>query len=306
MVMFERKPDLVRGRMAVEPLVGGDLVGAQHGAHVVVEDLGGGAGQRCEARVLQPTQVGGQVFAQPLGTLGDLERGEPVHVHVGHRVLHGAGDVDVVVAVEVGVDAALQRHLGGAHLPRLGGALGDVVERQQVRRAAQVQRQRPLREAAELALERAHVGVVDVAVVHPRDGVADRLVAQFVGQLGDRRHLGAAGPEQRDDLRRSRPPGRRCTPASTSPTAPVRTRRAVAPAAARGGGCVAPEYHCVRAMADQHHLGAVLHHVGGGDLLRPDRAGVVAAQALRRRCGPSPRNRSAGCNQRCGSRTNSG
>ena len=78
---------------------------------------------------------------------------------------------------------------------------GDVVQGQQVRLAAQVQRQRALGEPAERALEGAHVGVVDVAVDHVGDGVPDRLPSQLVGQLGDRGDLRPAGPEQGDDLR---------------------------------------------------------------------------------------------------------
>ena len=41
---------------------------------------------------------------------------------VGRDLLHRAGDVDVVVAVEVGMDAALQAHLGRAALDRLDDA----------------------------------------------------------------------------------------------------------------------------------------------------------------------------------------
>ena len=110
------------------------------------------------------------------------------------------GDIDVVVAIEARVDSALQRDLSGAQLPRLGGALGNVIERQQIRRAAQVQRQRPLREAAELALERAHIGVVDVAIVNPCDGIAHRFATKLVGHFGDGNNLGTTSPKQRDDL----------------------------------------------------------------------------------------------------------
>src|SRR5690606_36204140 len=101
--------------------------------------------------------------------LGDLEGGEAVHVDLRGRLLHRPGDLDVVVAVEVGVDAALQADLGGAPLPRLPGAPGDVVEGQQVGRAPQVQRQRALRGPAEPALERADVRVVDVSVADVGD-----------------------------------------------------------------------------------------------------------------------------------------
>ena len=82
---------------------------------------------------MQAAQVVGERLAEALGALGDLERGEAVHVHVGRGVLHGPGDVDVVVAVEARVDAALQAHLGGAELGGLAHPPGDVVERQQVR-----------------------------------------------------------------------------------------------------------------------------------------------------------------------------
>ena len=65
---------------------------------------------------MQPAQVVGQRLAEALGALGDLEGGEAVDVDVGRGLVHRPGDVDVVVAVEVGVDAALQAHLGGAEV----------------------------------------------------------------------------------------------------------------------------------------------------------------------------------------------
>ena len=116
-----------------------------------------------------------------------------------HRLEH----VEVVVAVEVGVDAALQAHLGRALGLRLGHPPGDLVELEQVGGAAQVQRQRALGERAEAALERAHVGVVDVAVADVGDGVAHRPAAQVVGHLGHHAHLGAPGAEEADDLGRA-------------------------------------------------------------------------------------------------------
>ena len=113
---------------------------------------------------------------------------------VGRDLLHRPGDVEVVVAVEVGVDAALQAHLGRAALDRLDHAPLDLVEVEQVRVAAQVQRQRALRERAEPALERADVRVVDVAVADERDVVADDLAPQLVGDLGD---PATSGPRRR-------------------------------------------------------------------------------------------------------------
>ena len=192
--------DGVGGAVGVEPFLGVDLVGAEQGPHVVVEDLGRGAGKGGEAGVHEASQVVGEGFAEALGAFGDLERGEAVDVDAGGGFLHGSGDVDVVVAVEVGVDAALEADLGGTEIPGLLHPARDLVEREQVGVAAQVERQRTLREPAEPALERAHVRVVDVAVLDPGDDVADCLASHVVGDLGDGGDLGAPGPEQGDDL----------------------------------------------------------------------------------------------------------
>ncbi len=137
---------------------------------------------------------------------------------------------------------------------RLHGALGDVVEGEQVRRPPQVERQRPLAEAAERAPERAHVGVVDVAVDDVGDRVADGLAAQVVGHLGHRGDLGTARPEQGDDLRLAdllAGAGRPRAPRATAPP-PIRQRsRLVAHRRRRrieerrGGWVSAPEYQAV-------------------------------------------------------------
>ena len=117
-VTFERSPTEWAVRWASSHSSVLILSGQRIGPDLVVEDLGGGAGQRAQAGVHQPPEVVGERLAEPLGALGDLERGEAVDVDVGRRLLHGPGDVDVVVAVEVGMDAALQAHLGGAQRRR--------------------------------------------------------------------------------------------------------------------------------------------------------------------------------------------
>ena len=190
----------MRRLMAFEPLGGVDLVGAQHRPHRIVEDLRSGARQRLQPRILQPHEVVHERLSEPLGPLDDLKGREPVQVHVGHHIVDCPADVDVVVAVEAGVDAALQGHLGGAQLGGLDHPFLDVGQRQHVRRAPQVQRQGSLGEAAELALERADVRVVDVAVVHPGHDVAHCFATQLVGHLADGDHLGSARGEQGDNL----------------------------------------------------------------------------------------------------------
>ena len=101
------QPERVSDAVGLEPLVGGHLVATDHLAHFVVEDLGCRPRQRLEADRHQPPQVVGQRLTQALGPFGDLEGREPVHVDVRRRVLHGPAHVDVVVAVEARVDAAL-------------------------------------------------------------------------------------------------------------------------------------------------------------------------------------------------------
>ncbi len=78
--------------------------------------------------------------------------------------------------------------------------VGDLAQVQQVGAAPQVERQRALGEGAELALEGADVGVVDVAVGDVGDLVAHGLQPQAVGHRGHGPDLGAPGAEQGDDL----------------------------------------------------------------------------------------------------------
>ena len=106
-----------------EPFLGVDLVGAEGGTHIVVEDLGGSARQRLLAGLFQTGQVVGQRLLIAFGALGDFERGEAVDVHPRNRLVYRTGDIDVVVAVEVGVDTTLQAHLGGACLGGLDRAI---------------------------------------------------------------------------------------------------------------------------------------------------------------------------------------
>ncbi len=100
---------------------------------------------------------------------------------VGQRAFDRAADVEVEVAGEGGVDAALQADLDGAALPRLLGAADDLVDRDEVRPAAQVVGQLAFREGAEAAAEVADVRVVDVARDDVGDGVAVHLAAERIG-----------------------------------------------------------------------------------------------------------------------------
>ena len=73
-VMFERSPTECAVRWASSHSSVLTLSGQSSRPDLVVEDLGGGAGQRPEAGVHQSAEVDGERLAQPLGALGHLER----------------------------------------------------------------------------------------------------------------------------------------------------------------------------------------------------------------------------------------
>ena len=197
MVAGGAEADAVRGLHHLEPLRGVDLVGAELGADLVVEDLGGGAGQRAEAGLLEAAQEGLERHAERRRALPDLERREGVHVHVGGRFLHRAAEVEIGLPGVVGVDAALHADFGRAALPGFDHAPLHLVEPEVVRLAAQVLGELALGEGAELAAEVADVGVVDVAVDDVGHDVAARLAPQRVGGVHHRLEVVAAGAEER-------------------------------------------------------------------------------------------------------------
>src|SRR6185437_14090819 len=97
------------------------------------------------------------------------------------RILDRAHDRRVVVAVERGMDPALQTDLRRAALPRLDRAPHDLRMWHEVRLAAEIRGQLPLRERAEAAAEIADVRVLDVARHDVRDDVAVHLAPQRIG-----------------------------------------------------------------------------------------------------------------------------
>ena len=125
--------DAVRGCVHGEPLVGRDLVRADHRPHLVVQDLGGSPGKRAEAQRAEPRQVVLERQPERLGSLPHLERGEGVDVQLGQLGPDRLDDRGVVVAGEGRVDAALQADLGRPSIPGLARPPDDLVERDEVR-----------------------------------------------------------------------------------------------------------------------------------------------------------------------------
>ncbi len=91
-----------------------------------------------------------------------------MYVKIWASPLDFGSDFEVRCPWQVGMDPSLHADLGGARVPRLGGAVADLLQRQRVRVGVGP----ALRERAEPAAGVADVGEVDVA----RDDVAD-LVA---------------------------------------------------------------------------------------------------------------------------------
>ena len=85
-------------------------------------------GRLRQPRVLEPRQIVAQRQPQRLGAVPDLQRREGVHVDVGRRRFHRLDDGEIGLARVAGPDAALQAHLGGAALPGLARAAGDLLE----------------------------------------------------------------------------------------------------------------------------------------------------------------------------------
>ena len=190
----------VRRLHHLEPFRRVDLVRAQDGAHLVVQDLGRRAGQAGEPGIPQPGQVVVERQAQRVGAGADLQRREGMHVHVRCRRLHRLDDGEIGVAGVAGLDAALQAHLGGAARPGFRRARRDLGHVEIVGLVAMAEVVPALGEGAELAAVGADVGVVDVAIDDVGHGVADALGAQCVGRPADGGEVRAARVEQRDDV----------------------------------------------------------------------------------------------------------
>ena len=105
-------------------------------------------------------------------------------------------DFEICRSWQIGMNPSLHAHLGRAGVPRLGGPVADLPQREGVRVGVGA----ALRERAEPAAGVADVGEVDVAGDDVGDVVTDDLAAQRVGDPGQRLQVGAVRTEQGDGL----------------------------------------------------------------------------------------------------------
>src|ERR1700675_4078970 len=113
------QPETMRCSGNIEPLCRVDLVRADYGAHLIVQDLGGGARQSAQAGGLELRQKRPDWHSKRGRALRDLQWGEGVNVHIRDRRLDGAANAKIGVASVVRMDATLKAYLGRASLPSL-------------------------------------------------------------------------------------------------------------------------------------------------------------------------------------------
>src|SRR5580704_17958432 len=175
----------MRGPRDIEPLRRVDLVRADHGAHLVVQDLGRSARQGAEAYGFELGQKRPDRHAKRRRALRDLEWRERMNVHIRNRRFDSAANAEIGFASIIRMDAALEADFGRAPPPRFGRAADNLFEREVIGRATQRLMRLALGEGAERAAIGAYVGVVDVAVDDVADGVAADSSAKLIG-CGDK------------------------------------------------------------------------------------------------------------------------
>jgi len=119
-----------------------------------------------------------------------------MNVKAWASALDFGSNFEVCCAGQIGMNAPLHAHLGGAGLPGLGGPVADLPERERVRIGVGA----ALRERAEPAAGVADIGEVDVAGDDVGDVVTDDLAAQRIGDPGQCLQVGAVRRQQREGL----------------------------------------------------------------------------------------------------------
>ena len=138
------------------------------------------------------------------GAVDDLHRRERVHVHLGHPPLHRARrDRSTPSPGSSGSIPPCMQTSVAPSVPGLGGAVGDLVERQRVGVGVGT----PLREGAEAAADVADVREVDVPVDDVRHVVADRLRRRSSASRATSSRPAPSARHQRQGVLVGRPPG---------------------------------------------------------------------------------------------------
>ena len=146
-----------------------------------------------------------------------FQRREGVDVDRRCRRAHRAEHVEISVAIIIGVDAALQTHLGRIALDRLGRAAAHFLQVQAIGRSA-LGLGAALGEGAEAAFVETDVGVVDVAVDDETHRFARHFAAQGIGGIGDQCDIRPIRLEQPHDIGGGKTVARRCAAQDSAQT----------------------------------------------------------------------------------------
>ena len=108
------------------------LSGHRYRPHFIIQNLCRSARQRAKTGGFQRREELADRDAERRRALVHFERRERVHVHAGHGLANRRADVEIGLAREARLDAALHAHFSRAALPGFARAPGDLVERQRV------------------------------------------------------------------------------------------------------------------------------------------------------------------------------
>src|SRR5450631_786964 len=167
-------PAGVRGTNNFSPLRRGELVARKDLADFVVEDFGGGAGQRAEAVIAQHGQIVAQYHSSEFYTVNNFHGREGMNVHAGNGSLHRPQDIAVIKRRQAAGKAALDTNFGGPQIPRLYGLFSNLLRIEKVR----IGFARAATESAEFAPHKTNIREIDIAIDHVGDEIAHQLTSQ--------------------------------------------------------------------------------------------------------------------------------
>ena len=193
--------EAVRRFHDLKPLPGIDLVGAEDGANLVVENFRRCSRQGSETGVFEAGKKLQRRQVKCCRALPHFKRRKRVNVHIRHGRLDRAANVQVVLARVSGMNTSLHADFRGAPFPGFTNASLNLFHLQVVGRAAQVFAQPTLGKRTESTAEVANIGVVDVAIDRVGYLVSDQFTPQPIGGRADSGEIPPPGAEQSDNFR---------------------------------------------------------------------------------------------------------
>ena len=174
------KADCMGDLHNLKPLGRVHLVGAEPRTNPIIENFRRRSGKTGEACVLQTQQIVAQGQTERFRTMPDFQRRKSMDMNLWRGRMHGLQNAQIGIARIARGDAALKADFSGAAVPSFAHALSNFLMGEVVGPVAIALRQTALGEGAKAAAIGADIGVVDVAVDHVSNCVADAARAQFI------------------------------------------------------------------------------------------------------------------------------